>query len=83
MISFVTKKDKVLFLFDTGIYLIREIRLAIIAGTVIRDVTAYCSMAPTADFASNFGIKTWQPPTISMAMTDDKPPIWHNGAVCR
>jgi len=81
VIIFDTKKDKVLFLFDTGIYLIIEIRLAIIAGTVIKDVTACCSMASTADSASNFGIKTWQPPTISMVMADDKPPIWHNGAV--
>jgi hypothetical protein len=32
-------------------------------------------MAPTANFASNFGMNTWQPPTISMAMADDKPPM--------
>jgi hypothetical protein len=64
-----------LFLFETGTYLTIEIRLVIIAGTVIRDVTLYCSMSPTANFASNFGMNTWQPPTISMAMADDKPPM--------
>jgi hypothetical protein len=64
-----------LFQFETGTYLIIELRPVIIAGTVIKDVTAYCSMAPTANFASNFGMNTWQPPTISMAMADDKPPM--------
>lgn len=83
MTIFISERDKVLFLFDTGIYLTTEIRLAIIAGTVIRDVTVYCSMAPAANFASNFDINTWQPPIINMAMADDKPPMWHNGAVCR
>lgn len=54
-----------------------------IAGTVIREVTWCFSMASNADLASNLGIKTWQPPTMSMAMADDIPPMWHNGAVCR
>ena len=65
------------------IYLIKEIMSAIIVGTVIREVTWCFSMASRADLASNFGIKIWQPPTISMAIADDNPPMWHNGVVCK
>jgi len=65
------------------LYLVKEIKSAIIAGTVIREVTQCCLIASMANEASNFGIKTWQPPTISMVMADDNPPIWHNGAVCK
>lgn len=65
------------------VYLIMETKSTIIAGTVIREVTWCCFMASSANLASNFGIKIWQPPTINMVKADDKPPIWHNGAVCK
>lgn len=55
----------------------------IIAGTVIKEVTWSCSMAAIADLASNLGIKIWQPPAINMAIAEDIPPMWHNGAVCK
>lgn len=57
------------------LYLNEEIRSAIIAGTVIKEVTLYCCMVSRADLASNLGIKTWQAPIISMAMADDKLPM--------
>jgi hypothetical protein len=68
---------------DTVAYLIKEIISAMIVGTVIREVTLYLSTALRADFGSNLGIMTWLLPTISMAMADERPPIWHNGAVCK
>lgn len=76
-------KDLSQNILDTVVYLIKEIISAMIAGTVIREVTVYRSMALRADLGSNLGIMTWLPPTISMAMADERPPIWHNGAVCK
>lgn len=40
-------------------------------------------MTRSADLASNFGIKMWQPPANSIARAEDIPPMWHNGAVCK
>lgn len=63
------------------VYRVKEIRSAIIVGTVIKEVTLCSLMASHAKLASNLGIITWQPPAINMAMADDIPPIWHRGAV--
>jgi len=76
-------KDLSQNILDTVVYLIKEIISAMIAGTVIREVTVYRSMALRAVLGSNLGIMTWLPPTISTAMADERPPIWHNGAVCK
>lgn len=59
---------------DSVVYLIKEIISAMIAGTVIREVTLYSSMATRDDLGLNLCIMTWQPPTISMAMADERPP---------
>lgn len=64
-------------------YLMYDIISAIIAGTVIREDTWYCSMAWRTNRDSNLGTMTWQAPAISIAMLEDIPPMWHNGAVWR
>lgn len=61
----------------------KEIISDIIAGTVMKEVTWCFSIASRADSASNFGIMTWHPPTISMARADDSPPTCPSGAVCK
>uniref|UniRef100_A0A2P2LMG9 2-succinylbenzoateCoA ligaseic/peroxisomal-like isoform X3 n=1 Tax=Rhizophora mucronata TaxID=61149 RepID=A0A2P2LMG9_RHIMU len=55
--------------------LLKETRSAMIAGTVIREVTHCFSIASTATATLNLGIRTWQAPTISIANADDKPPM--------
>ena len=54
-----------------------------IVGTVMKQVTLCSWIALIADFASNLGIRTWQPPATSVAKHEEIPPIWHRGAVCR
>lgn len=77
--NFYFKQEKVHFSF----YLLTRIRSAIIAGTVMKQVIRLCSITWRAVLASNLGSRTWQAPTISMAIADDRPPIWTNGDVCK
>lgn len=57
------------------VYLLVEIKSAIMVGTVIKEVTRCSLMASLAKRASNFGSITWQPPAINTARADEIPPM--------